>query len=266
MFNTLLVQPLFNILAIIYAYLPGHDFGVAIIIFTILVRLALWPLVNKQLHSQRALQELQPEIARIRTEAKGDKTLEGKLTMELYKEKEINPFASFLPLLIQLPIFLALFVVLKDLVKPGEIEKLAYPFVASLPAIQEVIKQGGAFHPTLLGLIDLAKPSLILAAIAGALQFIQTKQLLPKHNASDSAAQVTKGMTYIFPFVTFFVGLSLPGALALYWGAGSAMAILQQTLVLRQDVEEMEAVVLPSGNSTNPSQKPKKKRRKGATK
>lgn len=264
MFNTLLVQPLFNILAIIYAYLPGHDFGIAIIVFTILVRLALWPLVNKQLHSQRALQELQPEIARIRTEAKGDKTLEGKLTMELYKEREINPFASFLPLLIQLPIFLALFVVLKDLVKPGEIEKLAYPFVASLPAIQAVVKEGGAFHPTFLGIIDLAKPSLFLAALAGGLQFIQTKQLLPKHNASDSAAQVTKAMTYVFPFVTFFVGLSLPAALALYWGAGSAMAILQQTLVLRQDVEEMEAVVLPP-TTTVSNNTPKKKRKKGGS-
>jgi YidC/Oxa1 family membrane protein insertase len=265
MFNTLLVQPLFNILAVIYAYLPGHDLGIAIIIFTILVRLALWPLVNKQLHSQRALQELQPEIARIRSEAKGDKTLEGKLTMELYKEKEINPFASFLPLLIQLPIFLALFVVFKDIVNPDEIAKLAYPWVAQLPSIQSVISSGEPINTTFLGFINLANPSWLLAAVAGVLQFIQTKQLLPKHNASDSAAQVTKGMTYIFPFVTFFVGLSLPGALALYWGAGSAMAILQQTLILRKDVEEIEAVVLPS--NINTSNKPKKKKRhKGGSK
>lgn len=263
MFNTLLVQPLFNILAVIVAILPGHDFGIAIILFTVLVRLALWPLVNKQLHSQRALQELQPEIARIRSEAKGDKTLEGKLTMELYKEKEINPFASFLPLLIQLPIFLALFVVLKDLILPGELAKMAYPFVAQMPFIADAIKVGGTLHPTFLGLIDLAKPSLILAAIAAGLQFFQTKQLLPKNATKDSAAQVTKGMTYIFPFVTFFVGLTLPAALALYWAAGSAMAILQQTLVLRKDVEEMEAVVL---TSTVPSNKPKKKRKKGGSK
>jgi YidC/Oxa1 family membrane protein insertase len=60
MFNTLLVQPLFNLLALIYAILPGHDFGVAIIVMTILVRLALWPLVAKQLHSQKAMQDLAP--------------------------------------------------------------------------------------------------------------------------------------------------------------------------------------------------------------
>src|SRR5438067_12708716 len=107
MFTTILVQPIFNLLAVIYALV--HDFGLAIIILTIIIRGLLWPLVSRQLHSQRALQELQPELKRIKAEAKGDRQLEGKLTMELYKEREINPFASFLPLLIQLPIFFALF-------------------------------------------------------------------------------------------------------------------------------------------------------------
>ena len=244
MFNTLLVQPLFNILAIIVNFLPGHDFGVAIIIFTILVRLALWPLVTKQLHSQRAMQELQPELAKIRAKAKGDKTLEGQLTMELYKEREINPLASFLPLLIQLPIFFALFVVLKDIIKPGEFAKLAYPAVQSLPYINSVIHGSVTFHPTFLGIIDLAKPSAILAAIAALAQFVQTKMLLPKQQNKDQTAQITAGMTYIFPFLTFFVGLSLPSALALYWGASSGMAIFQQWLVLREDVAELEAVVI----------------------
>src|SRR5689334_17101374 len=106
MFDTLLVHPIFNLLAVLYAFV--RDFGLAIILLTIIIRGLLWPLVTKQLHSQRALQELQPELQRIKTEAKGDKQLEGQLVMELYKEREINPFASFLPLLIQLPIFFAL--------------------------------------------------------------------------------------------------------------------------------------------------------------
>src|SRR4051812_48183656 len=151
MFNTILVQPIFNLLVTIYAFVG--DFGIAIIVLTILIRLALWPLVTRQLHSQKALQELQPELKRIKSEAKGDKQLEGKLTMELYKEREINPFASFLPLLIQLPIFFALFIVLRNIVKPGEIEKLAYDFVKQLPAVADIIKNNAAFHPTFLGLI-----------------------------------------------------------------------------------------------------------------
>lgn len=242
MFNTLLVQPLFNVLVIIVNFVPGHDFGVAIILFTILVRLALWPLVTRQLHSQRALQELQPELAKIREKAKGDRALESQLTMELYKEREINPLASFLPLLIQLPIFLALFVVLKDVIKAGEMAKLAYPAVQNLSYISGVIHGTATFSPTFFGLIDLTKASPLLAAIAALAQFWQTKMLLPKQRAKDQAAQITAGMTYVFPFLTFFIGLSLPSALALYWGTSSAMAIFQQWLVLRQDVEELEAV------------------------
>src|SRR3954463_3212504 len=145
MFNTLLVYPIFNLLALLYAYV--HDFGLAIILLTIIIRGALWPLVTRQLHSQRALQELQPELKRIKAEAAGDRTLEGKLTMELYKEREINPFASFLPLLIQLPIFFALFIVLKDIVKPGEIAHLAYAPIKHLPAIADIINGKAPFHP-----------------------------------------------------------------------------------------------------------------------
>lgn len=241
MFNTLLVQPLFNLLAVIYAYIPFHDFGLAIIIFTILVRLALWPIVTKQLHSQKAIQELQPELQRVRSQAKGDKQLEGRLIMELYKEKEISPFASFIPILIQLPIFFALFVVLQDVLKSGEIAKLAYEPVKQLGPIADIIQGVTPLKPTLLGLIDLAKPSVLLAALAALAQFIQSKQLQPKHvDENDPQAKMMRMMIYLFPGLTFIIGLSLPSALALYWGVTSAVAILQQYLVLHRDVEEVE--------------------------
>ncbi|MDB5178130.1 MAG: 60 kDa inner rane insertion protein [Patescibacteria group bacterium] len=238
MFNTVLVQPIFNLLAVIYAFV--HDFGFAIVILTIIIRGLLWPLVTRQLHSQRALQELQPELKRIKSQANGDKQLEGKLTMELYKEREINPFASFLPLIIQLPIFFALFIVLRDIVKPNEIAKLAYEPVKQLGPIADIIAHKTAFHPTLLGVIDLTKASPVLAVVAGLAQFVQTKQITPKHVEKDSQAQMMAGMTYIFPALTFFIGLSLPSALPLYWSAASLMAILQQYLVLQRDVRELE--------------------------
>ena len=245
MFTTLLVQPIFNLLAIVYAFLPWHDFGVAIIIVTIIIRLILWPLVTKQLHSQRAQQALAPEMARIKAEAAGDRTKEGQLTMELYKEKGISPLAPILPLLIQLPIFFALYAVLRDVVKPGEIEKLAYPFVQNLAPISAIIHGAASgFHPKMFGLVELSKPSPLLAVLAGLAQFIQTKQLAPKNAVKDAQAQITSGMTYIFPFVTFIIGLSFPSALTLYWTTSSAVAILQQTLVLRRDVEELEEAVV----------------------
>ncbi|HEY2004275.1 MAG TPA: YidC/Oxa1 family membrane protein insertase [Candidatus Saccharimonadia bacterium] len=238
MFNTILVQPIFNLLALIYAYV--HDFGLAIVLLTVLVRLILWPLVSRQLHSQRALQDLQPELKKIKEQAKGDRTLEGQLTMELYKEREINPFASLLPLLVQLPIFFALFVVLKDIVHVDVIAKLVYEPVKHLPAISAIINHKVSFHPTLLGLVDLVKPSIILAATAGAAQFIQTKQISPNVQPDDQQAKIMSSMTYMFPAVTFFIGLSLPGALSLYWTASSLMAVLQQYLVLKRDVRELE--------------------------
>jgi YidC/Oxa1 family membrane protein insertase len=263
MFNTILVEPLFNFLALIYATLPFRDFGVAIILLTIAVRLILWPLINKQLHSQRAVQELQPELARIKSEAKGDKSLEGKMVMELYKEKEINPFASFLPLLIQLPIFFALFIVLRDVVKPDEIAKLAYEPIKHLGPIADILHSKAHFEPKFLGVIDLAKASPLLAAMAAIAQFIQTKQLQPKVKAKDAQAQMMATMIYLFPGLTFIIGLTLPSALALYWLVSSSVAILQQYLVLRQDVREVEAapaVAITDGLSKT---KAKKKAKEG---
>lgn len=240
MFQTILVHPLFNLLAVIYAVVPGHDFGVAVIVMTLIVRAVLWPLVNRQLHSQRALQQLQPEVARIKTQAKGDRQKESQLLMELYKEKEINPFGSFLPLLVQLPVFIALYSVLREIIKPGEIAKISYASVQHLAPIANIIHHGAAFSPTLLGLINLSKPSPWLAALAGLSQFAQTKQLAPKAPQGDAQAQAVAGMTYVFPFITFLVGLTLPAALALYWVVTSLVAVLQQYLVLRRDVEELE--------------------------
>jgi YidC/Oxa1 family membrane protein insertase len=260
MFNTLLVHPLFNLLVAIYAFV--HDFGLAIIVLTIIIRLFIWPLVTRQLHSQRALQELAPELAKIREEAKGDRQLEGRLTMELYKEREINPFASFLPLLIQLPIFFALFLVLSDIVKPGEIARISYPFVSSLDSIAAIIKGKAEFHPSLFGVIDLTKPSLAIAVLAGAAQFIQTKQLTPNHFQSDSQAQIMKTMMYAFPALTVFIGLTLPSALSLYWSTSSLVAILQQYLVLQRDVQELEEGVIVT-TSSSATARPKGKHRKG---
>jgi YidC/Oxa1 family membrane protein insertase len=264
LFTTLLVQPIFNLLALIYSVV--HDFGLAIIILTILVRLLVWPLVTRQLHSQRALQELQPELKRIKEQAKGDRALEGKLTMELYKEREISPFASFLPLLIQLPVLFAMFVVLKDITHAAAIAKLAYEPIKHLPAIADIISGKTPFHPTFLGVINLTKPSPLIAAVAAVAQFIQTKQITPKVQAGDSQAQMMTGMTYVFPGLTFVIGLSLPAALSLYWATASAMAILQQYLVLKRDVRELEEGTPAPVNNPKALPKPKKAKAKARAK
>ncbi|HSH31166.1 MAG TPA: YidC/Oxa1 family membrane protein insertase [Candidatus Saccharimonadales bacterium] len=246
MFNTLLVYPLFNLLALIYAVIPGHDFGLAIIVLTVLLRLVMWPLIKKQLHSQRAMQALAPEITKVRAKAKGDKQKESQLLMELYKHKGVSPFASLAPLLVQLPILFALFVVLRDVVKAGEIARVAYEPIKQLGPIQSIIKDAASFHPSLFGFIDLAQPNLILAVLTGATQYYQTKQITPRQtNSDDPSAKAASLMTVIFPFITAGIALTLPSALALFWTVTSLVAIWQQRLILQQDVTEMKETTKP---------------------
>lgn len=243
MFTTIFVEPLFNVLFVLYALVPGHDFGVAVILLTILVRMALWPLVTKQLHSQRVLQKLQPEVAKVRAAAGGDRQKESKMLMELYKEKGTNPFASILPLLVQLPIFFALYIVLRDAVRPDEIAKLSYGFVQHLGPVADIISEKVSFHPSLFGLIDLTKPHLGVAILAGLAQFYQARQLLPQTMAAGGdQAKLMRNMTYIFPFLTAGIGMTLPSALALYWLFTSLVAAFQQYWVLLRDAEELEAI------------------------
>src|ERR1043166_1161797 len=137
MFTKLIVQPIFNLLVLIYGILPGHNFGLAIIIFTIIIRLLMWPLIKKQLHQVKVMRKIQPELKRIKKEAAGDKRRESLLMMELYKERGINPFGTIGVLFIQLPILIGLYAVLQKVLKdPSQIETFAYPFLQHLPWIQ----------------------------------------------------------------------------------------------------------------------------------
>src|ERR1700759_4864375 len=134
MFTTIIVQPIFNLLVLIYAILPGHNFGLAIIIFTVLIRLLMWPLVKKQINQAKAMRELTPELKKIKAAAKGDRQKESQMTMELYKEREINPFASIGILLVQLPILIGLYSGLRRITSnPHELITFSYPFIHNLP-------------------------------------------------------------------------------------------------------------------------------------
>lgn len=266
-FTTLLVRPLFNILFSLYAIIPGHDFGLAIIVLTLLVRILLWPLVSRQLHSQKVMQQLQPEVARVRKEAKGDRQKETAMLMELYKEKGTSPFAPILPMLIQLPLLIAFYAGLRDSIKPEKIGQLAYPFVQHLGPVAHIIHNHGAFNPSLFGLVNLTKPSLVLAVIAGLAQFYQTWQLRPQTMAAaGEQGQLMSGMTLAFPLITVVIGLRLPSALALYWIATSVVAAFQQYWILLRDAHELEEGVVVAGPPVTPAKPKKTKASKRAAK
>ena len=122
LFHAILYQPIFNVLIALYNLIP--DFGVALIVLTILLRLALFPLSQKSIKSQKELSEIQPEIKKLQQQYKDDKQKQAQALMELYKEKKVNPMSGCLPLLIQLPILIALYQVCLNVFKPDAFSAL----------------------------------------------------------------------------------------------------------------------------------------------
>jgi len=229
-FNLILYQPLFNALILLYQYLPGQDFGIAVIALTILIRLLLYPLMAQSIKSQRALAELQPKMKEIQENFKNDKEKQAKEMMGLYKREKINPLGGCLPLLVQLPILFALFRVFlafQNGLDPAQLTVL-YPFVP-FPDIPE--------EPMFLGLMNLAHPNLILAVLAGICQFFQVKMANPRVKKVKTSNQMAKfpemmqkQMLYFFPIFIVFILLRLPAAIGLYWIITSLFSIGQQYL------------------------------------
>lgn len=299
LFNALIARPIFNLLIIIIAFLPGHNLGVAIIVFTIIVRLAMYPLLKKQLHHAMAMKKLQPEMRRIKKQAAGDRQKESQMMMDLYKEREVNPFSSIGIILVQLPILIGLYQAISKLVKdPSIIFSYSYNWVLNLPYLKDLSSNPSGFNETLIGLVDLSKtavsqtgiywPAMILVVLSVVVQFYQSKQLMMQDKSTRSLRQIfkdtasgkevdqaevqaaTSKFTLIFiPFMIFLVGIRLPAALSLYWFIGGLVAIFQQTRIINQDVTEMEAAVdsqpveaeiITSNNSNNKNSTPKKKK------
>lgn len=272
MFTTLIVQPLFNLLTLIYAILPGHNFGFALIIFTIIIRLLLWPMVKKQLHQARAMRKLQPEIRKIKKATKGNRQQESKMLMELYKEKGINPIGTLPTLAVQLVVLIGLYSGLRKIIDdPHTLVTFSYPFIQNLPWMKELAANIHLFDNTLFGVVDLGRsalnngviyvPAMIIVLASAVAQFFQSKQLLPTDkdqrglrtilkqassgepaDQSEVNAAVGRSTMYFLPIMIFIFTVSLPSALSLYWLTSGVVAFIQQSIVLRRDEEEMESI------------------------
>ncbi len=233
-FNVILYQPLLNLLVFLYNVVPGQDLGVAIIILTIIIKLVLYPLSHQAIKSQKALQELQPKIEEIKKQCKNDKEKLAKETMELYKSNKVNPLSSCLPLLIQLPFLIAVFQVFRTGLSVESLD-LLYPFIQNPEQL----------NPITLGILDLSKPSVILAVLTGASQFWQTKMLstnrpkkaTPGAKDEDMMAMMNKQMLYFMPILTIFIGVSLPAGLVLYWFITTLLTIFQQQIMFKKKQE-----------------------------
>ena len=311
MFTTLIVRPILNLLVLIYAILPGHNFGLAIIIFTILVRVLMWPLVKKQLHQTKAMRALQPDIKRIKLAAKGNRQKESLLLMELYKEKGIKPLAATGLVLLQLPILIGLYSGLRRIVSnPHAIVDFSYPFLHNLPWLKELAGNIHKFDSTLFGIVDLTRaavgktsgiywPAMLIVIGSAAMQYFQSKQLLPNDkesrglktilkdagngkqaDQSEVNAAVGRMTKFLIPGMIFIVTVNYASALSLYWLVGGAAAFWQQARVLGADEQEMETaadamtdktvvegeVIMPKNNGapakTKKKKSPTKKKRR----
>ncbi|MFH1822794.1 MAG: YidC/Oxa1 family membrane protein insertase [Patescibacteria group bacterium] len=231
MFQTLFYQPILNLLIFLYNIVPGHDLGIAIILLTIVIKLALLPLSKQSIKSQKALQDLQPKIDEIKKKYANKKEEMGRAIMALYKENKVNPFSSCLPLLIQLPFLFAVFRVFRNGFN-DETLSLVYSFISRPEVINSLS----------LGFLDLAKPNIMLALLAGAAQYWQAKMMMTKKplikssGAKDESmmAIMNKQMLYFMPALTVFIGLTLPGGLTLYWFITTLFTALQQMYVFKK--------------------------------
>ncbi len=230
-FNIILVKPLLNLLVIFYNIVPGHDIGVVIVLLTILIRAAMIPSFHKSLHSQKKMADLQPKMNEIRAKYKNDQAEQAKKLMELYKQHKISPFSSCLPLLIQFPILIALYQALLIGLSGHNIGSHLYHFVHN----------PGVLNPYFVHWINLAKPSVSLGIIAGIVQFIQSKMMMPQTKSNDTATRAMSAQAlYILPAITVLFSLKLPAGLPLYWIVMTLVAIVQQYYIMRSN--KIEAV------------------------
>lgn len=233
-FTLICYQPLLNILVWTYNIIPGHDIGVVIIIITLLIKILLYLPSRSTIKVQRAMAELQPKLNEIKVKYKDNKEQQALETMKLYKEHKINPFSSCLPLLIQLPFLIAIYQVFSLGLSNGSLD-LLYPFITN----------PGQINSLAFGFLDMAKPQFILAILAGAAQFWQTKMMMAKRpevktkgsEDEDMAAIMGRQMTVMMPIMTVVIGWSLPAGLVFYWFLLTIFTGVQQLITLRKKKE-----------------------------
>lgn len=246
MFHNFIFLPLYNGLIGIMDILPGIDVGVAVIIFTIIIRLILFPLSKSSVLTQVRMKEVEPEANKIRAEYATDKQTQALKIMELYKIRKVRPFSGVLLMIIQLPILIALISVFYKII-PTIDPTYLYSFI-HVPVIK----------PTLLGM-DLTSKSLVLAIITAVIQYLQmhfsiaSKQVAntavdtSKKNVPDStqmANMMTKQMKYFLPVIAFVsVYWIIPGTypqaaavIAIYWSVSSLFTLFQEIYIRKKHI------------------------------
>jgi YidC/Oxa1 family membrane protein insertase len=246
LWDLLLYRPIYNTLILCTTFLPGHDLGWSIIFLTLLIRIILLIPNQRMMEQQKRMQKLQPKIAEIQKRYEGDQQKIGEETLKLWKEHKVNPLGSCLPVLIQMPVLIALYYAIGNGLDVG-----------STYFLYEPLKQVNieSINAMFLNILDLSKPNVyVLPIIIGVLQFIQMKLALnlakkkkehlqgkqekkEEKTKTDPSAAMGKSMTYIFPVLIALMTAGFPAGVGLYWGVSTIFAILQQMWVNREKSE-----------------------------
>jgi len=236
-FNTFFYEPLYNgLIFLMTNVIPWADVGVAIVIFTIIIKLILLPISFKAIRTQVQMKEVEPEIKKIKEKNKNNNQAQAVELMSLYKKRGIKPFSGFILIFLQLPIILALYFIFLKGGFPVVKTEILYSFV-SKPEMVDIM---------FLGLVDITQKNLIIAMIAGITQFFHTMVAMPKDKKSDKDAKTTKTfkdeimksmstqMRYVFPFIVFFISYKLSTAVAIYWATSNLVHIFQEIYIRKR--------------------------------
>jgi YidC/Oxa1 family membrane protein insertase len=232
MFETLLIKPLYNAFIFLIGVMPAGDVGFAIIVMTLIVRAVFYPAFTASIRTQMGMQEAQAEIDEINKKYKDNPDEKAKQTMELFKEKKIRPLAGFVALIVQIPIFIALYYSFFREGLPHIATNLLYPFV-SAPTVVNL---------QFLGFLNLLAPhDVVLALIVGGLQYLVVRvSLLRTKPAAGVAPEKAQAqamqqnlMLYFMPTLYVVIAYSLPAAAGLYFAVGNLISLGQELLIRR---------------------------------
>lgn len=239
LFNTYLYIPLYNAFIGFIGAFPWIDAGIVVVLFTILVKLILFPLSQKSVRSQIEMKKIQPEIDAIKIKYKDNKQEQALKTMALYKEKGVSPFSGIFLALIQLPILIALYMVFYKNSLGQVNTSLLYSFIQAPEHVNTFF----------LGLFDITQKNTILAVVVAVGQYLQIKYTMPATPAvkpgedgkkDDSfqgqlAKSMSMQMKYVLPVFMFFIAKSFPALVSLYLITSSIFAIGQE-LYMRKKI------------------------------
>lgn len=200
------------------------NYGISIIVFTVLVKLVLLPLTLTQTKSMKSMQVIQPKMEEIKQKYKNDPEKQNQKVMELYKEHKVNPLAGCLPLLLQFPILIGLFNTLRQPVEYVFESEEAYRI-----ADTGFLWMANLSTPDVILISGIAIP-FILPILAAITTYIQSAMMTAKGAKKDSTQTI---MLYMFPIMMLFWGRTFPAGLLLYWVAGNIFQIIQQYLISR---------------------------------